>query len=373
MRNKLLMAAAGSGKTTYLIKKALGIENEKVLITTYTEANAEEIKNKFVLLNGCIPENVTIQTWFSFLLSQGVRPYQDLMHEDLYERKIGFFLTERPSGHRFTNKQGQPVYWGESDFFKYYFTSDLKIYSDKIARFVVKCNSVSEGHLISRISKIYPHIFVDEVQDLAGWELEILKLLFLTSSEICLAGDPRQVTYLTHHPRKYVKYKFGKVDKFIEEQCNSHSCDIDYKTLKATHRNNQEICDFASKIFPEYDDSVPCECPRCRKNPSGHKGIYLIKRSDVASYIKHCKPTTLKWNGSVYPEWNFGKSKGLTFDHVMIYPTSSIKYWLQNNDSDLPITSKCKLYVAITRAKYSVGFVIDDNESLSIKGATIYG
>jgi len=372
MENKLLIAVAGSGKTTYLIKKALEIKEERVLITTYTEANAAEIKNKFVSLRGCVPENITIQTWFSFLLSQAVRPYQDLMNKDLFERKIGFFLTEKPSGYRFTNKYRQPVYWGERDFFKYYFTPDLKIYSDKIAQFIIKCNSSSKGRVFERISKIYPHIFIDEVQDLAGWELEIIKLLFTTSSEICLVGDPRQVTYLTHHPRKYVKYKFGKIDEFIKEECPKDSCNIDYETLKTTHRNNQEICDFASKVFPEYDESNPCECEDCRVNASGHKGIFLVKKNALKKYTELYKPTILKWSRSVYPEWNFGKSKGLTFDHVLIHPTSKIKEWLENNESELATTSKCKLYVAITRARYSVGFVMGNNDSLSVKNATLY-
>lgn len=372
MGNKLLIAAAGSGKTTYLINKALEIKNENVLITTYTEANAGEIKKKLITFRGLIPENITIQTWFSFLLSQAVKPYQDLMHKDLYEQKIGFFLTEKPSGYRFINRNNQPVYWGERDFFKYYFTPDLKIYSDKIASFIIRCNTISSGRVFERISKIYPHIFIDEVQDLAGWELEIIKLLFTTNSEICLVGDPRQVTYLTHHPRKYVKYKFGKIDQFIDEQCPSGSCDIDYKTLSTTHRNNQEICDFASRVFPEYDESSPCNCKNCRANASGHKGVFLVKKSVIEKYTNLYKPTILRWSKSEYPEWNFGKSKGLTFDHVLIYPTSSITQWLRDNNSELSLTSKCKLYVALTRARYSVGIIVKDNVLLPIKGATVY-
>ena len=59
--NKLIIAAAGAGKTTYLINEALK-QNKEVLITTYTEANESEIKKKFIEINGAIPKNVTIQT-----------------------------------------------------------------------------------------------------------------------------------------------------------------------------------------------------------------------------------------------------------------------------------------------------------------------
>ena len=35
-KNELLIAGAGTGKTTYLIEEALKIKNKRVLITTYT-------------------------------------------------------------------------------------------------------------------------------------------------------------------------------------------------------------------------------------------------------------------------------------------------------------------------------------------------
>ena len=77
-RNKLIIAAAGSGKTTFLIDNALHIEDSNVLITTYTEENEKEIRKKF---EGVIPNNIRIQTWFSFLLQHGVRPYQSKYDE----------------------------------------------------------------------------------------------------------------------------------------------------------------------------------------------------------------------------------------------------------------------------------------------------
>jgi DNA helicase-2/ATP-dependent DNA helicase PcrA len=75
-KNELIIAAAGSGKTTYLVKEALKIKDKNILITTYTDANEEEIKKTFIFENGVIPNNVTIQTWYSFMIQHGVKPYQ---------------------------------------------------------------------------------------------------------------------------------------------------------------------------------------------------------------------------------------------------------------------------------------------------------
>ena len=73
MSNNLIVAAAGSGKTTHLVNEALKIADEKVLITTFTEANENEIRKKFYDLKGYIPNNITFQTWFSFLIQNGLK------------------------------------------------------------------------------------------------------------------------------------------------------------------------------------------------------------------------------------------------------------------------------------------------------------
>lgn len=47
-KNRLIIAAAGSGKTTFLVEEALQKpKNDSVLITTYTEANEAEIRNGY--------------------------------------------------------------------------------------------------------------------------------------------------------------------------------------------------------------------------------------------------------------------------------------------------------------------------------------
>lgn len=49
INNKLIIAAAGSGKTTYLVDEALKVPPSKnVLITTYTETNEAGIREKIV-------------------------------------------------------------------------------------------------------------------------------------------------------------------------------------------------------------------------------------------------------------------------------------------------------------------------------------
>lgn len=392
--NKLIISAAGSGKTTYLINKALALpKEEQVLITTYTEANEAEIRSKILNKKKCIPSNITIQTWFSFLIQHGVRPFQGSMNDELWDNDItGMLLEEGRSGKKYDKNghqlifNGHPLYWGKDDFKKYYFTSNWRIYSDKLSKFVDECNTLTNGDVISRISRIYSHIYIDEVQDLAGYDLELIKLLFKSSSNILLVGDPRQVTYLTHHSTKNKIYQDGKIKDFIIKNCKSELSEdsIDEETLKKSHRNNREICDYASKLYDGiYEKSEPCTCDSCRVEAVEHIGIFLLKKSDVADYLKKYKPVQLRWDRSVlvnqdFSVYNFGESKGQTHDRVLIFPTRNMIDWIKDNSFDFIKTVKGKkesiigvrekLYVAITRARHSVAIVYDYSEDEKIEG-----
>jgi DNA helicase-2/ATP-dependent DNA helicase PcrA len=49
-----------------------------------------------------------------------------------------------------------------------------------------------------------------------------------------------------------------------------------------------------------------------------------------------------------------------------------IKEWIKNNSSDLETTSRCKFYVAITRARYSVAIVYDYKDTEDFPGIEKY-
>jgi len=379
--NKYIIAAAGAGKTTHLINEALKNPNKKILITTYTEANEEEIRRKFLKLNKSIPKNVTIQTWYSFLLQDWVKPFQGSFNELLFDYDIvGMLLVNSASGikYKYKNNYGIEIpvgYSEETDFLKHYFTSNGKIYSDKISKFSFNANSKSNLAIVNRLSALYDKIYIDEVQDLAGYDLELIKLLLKSKIEVELVGDPRQVTYLTHNPDKHKKYAEGNLKGYLMEKCKSLIKDnIDEDLLNRSHRNNKLICDYSSKLYSNLKVTQPCDC--CHNEIIEHSGIFIIKKEDVTTYLSKYNPIQLKWNSGVsvnknYQSFNFGETKGLTFDRVMIYPTEAMIKWIQNNNSRLESSTRAKFYVGITRAKYSVAIVFDYDEK-NIKDCAKY-
>jgi len=383
--NKLIIAAAGSGKTTYLVNIASELEAESVLVTTYTEANEAGIRQGIIKKKGYIPSNITIQTWFSFLLQHGVRPFQSVLDESVHDIDIGFYLTSEKSGkkldaqgNQITTAEGKPIFWGEKDFKKYYFTKSLNIYSDKISKFVFECNEKSKNKVIDRITRIYSHIFVDEVQDLTGYDLELIKLFFKSQSSVLLVGDPRQVTYLTHHTAKFRKYSDGQIKNFVEKELGKKiQCEVDETTLNASHRNNQLICDYSAKLYPSLPSPSACACKECREKVTDHEGVFIIKRSDVERYLSTYNPIQLRWSSSTqcnlnFRVMNFGESKGLSFDRVLIYPTNDMVKWVKDNNSTLKSEARAKLYVGITRARQSAAIVVDHKHNDTFEGIVKY-
>ncbi|EQC2671317.1 UvrD-helicase domain-containing protein [Yersinia enterocolitica] len=371
--NTLMIAAAGSGKTEMLIIKALSVSTGNVLITTYTEANEAEIRRRIIKLKGYIPENITVQTWFSFLLQHGVRPYQSILGNFLQNIDIGFILVSEKSGKK-TDSNGvpikfneRPIYWPETNTKKHYFNNSMKIYSDKLSKFVFMCNKSSKGLVIDRISNLYKNIFFDEIQDLAGFDLEIIKLLLMSKSIILMVGDPRQVTYLTHITSKYGKYSDGKIKDFISNELGKKiKCNIDEFTLNSSHRNNMSICQFSAKMYPDLPIPLPCSCLNCRRVFPQHEGVFLIKPHDVERYLNEYNPVQLRWSSAVrvnkkFNVVNFGESKGL------IYPTKDMISWIYNNNFHIKNQTRAKLYVGITRARYSVAIVIDFSDEDEFK------
>jgi DNA helicase II / ATP-dependent DNA helicase PcrA len=374
--NKLVLAAAGSGKTTYLVRQALAVEQRRVLITTYTESNEEEIRRKFFEVHGSVPGNVHIQTWFSLLIEHGIKPFQG----NLFDWDVtGMILVSQKSGFRRNNRQGRPMYWGEQDLRRYYFDRRNRVYSDKLSKLTIRCNEASDGAVIERLSRIYPFILVDEVQDLAGHDLDILSALFKSPANVVTVGDPRQVTYVTHLEARYKKYRDGGIADFIRSELpRKVACDIDVTSLMTSHRNSTAICELSSKLYPSLAAATACKCPDCRQPAPVDAGLFIVRRKDLPRYLETRRPAQLRWSSTVriassdLPALTFGRSKGLGFDRVIIYPTKEMMDWLKNAQSPLKAETRAKLYVGLTRARHAVAVVYDPADGEVVTGFTVF-
>lgn len=343
-KNRVIIACAGSRKTTTLVDMALseGNNKQRILVTTYTNENVDTIRSYFIQKHGCIPANVTVMSWYSFLLAHGIRPYQNMATS--HPRVAGIFFDQIPGALRYVPR---------ANVERYFFASPGIIFRDRVAEFVCYCDSKSNGAVAKRISKVFDCIYVDELQDLAGYDLDFLEVLFRSRATIVAVGDPRQTTFSTNNSKKNSAYKSGGLVDWLNARDRKL---IALENQNVCYRSNQAICDFADALFPEY-----CQTISTNEQRSEHDGIYLIPREKVLDYVKQFRPLVLRYDCRAdtlrLPAFNIGAMKGKTFDRVLIFPTKKVqKYLKTKNLSD--VGSKEKLYVAITRARYSVAIVI---------------
>ena len=79
--SRIIICAAGGGKTTRIVTDALGETASRVALVTYTRNNEREIERKFYERGAVIPARVEVMTWFVFLLYELARPYRSPLHD----------------------------------------------------------------------------------------------------------------------------------------------------------------------------------------------------------------------------------------------------------------------------------------------------
>lgn len=206
-RRSATIACAGSGKTHRLVEGALAAaeSGERVLITTFTIENRNEIARRVSAEVGAIPPNVDIDTWYRFVINELIRPYQlSLLGE------IGIVGS--------LNFDGKPFKYAKKTERRFFLDSHGDVYRDRVAALAVECNRASEGAVLDRLASIYAGIYIDEMQDLAGHDFDLLDLLLTTPVDLYLVGDPRQALYFTDDSLKNKKYKGPGFVKWLEER-----------------------------------------------------------------------------------------------------------------------------------------------------------
>ena len=344
--NRVIIACAGSGKTTKLVTEALANRDRRIAMVTYTNNNTREVGKRFGERHSGIPKHVNVMTWFGFLLRECARPYQ---RSKYVEKRIESLM--------FVNQQSAQ-YVQEADTRRHYFANGELIYSDKIAQFVVECEKQSSKAVTARLGKIYSDVFIDEFQDLAGWDLEVIKMLLQSDIRVTLVGDPRQHIYSTNPSQKNKQYRGITLVELVEKWEKNGLCSLEH--MSATHRCSSAICEFSNALWPGMDAMTPL-----RNGTTDHDGVFLVAESVVKKYIQYYRPQVLRYDKNAktygYEAVNFGLAKGLEFDRVLIVPTAPINKYLQTGTLNHVKKARERLHVAVTRARHSVAFVFDDH------------
>ena len=369
MNDKIVLASAGAGKSQRIVKEALQLANKKdkkILILTYTENNQKEILNKICAEKKYLPSNVHIKGWFSFLLEDFIRPYQSC----IFENRISGVFFNQSDPHKINGKTmaGRAEKINNEYNKSHYLTKkEERVHTAYISKLAVKINKESGNKPVIRIGQIYDSILIDEVQDLVGWDFELIdQLRKLATISITCVGDFRQTIYTTHVGAKQPKSNNEKLTKFKNFGFKIENLNISWRCVQA-------ICDFADKVHLNegiYEKTIS-EIKEIPDEYKKHIGLYAVSLEDIQEYLETFEPVILRVTKNTQKQLcngqtcvNFGASKGLGFKRVLIIPTEKQKKFLLGNhkvfDNDKTEKAKSSLYVAITRAKYSVAFLYDE-------------
>lgn len=367
--NELWIAGAGSGKTHKIIQDAIEVieAGGRVLVVTYTTSNQAELRSRFLEVYGRSSDDFVVKGLFSFYLEDLVRPYQNVVFP---ERVAATAFTEhnphlRPGTQTWYPNRGEKI--GDALNPLHFLTAcKTKAYTGLLAKLATRIATKSKNAAAKRLKDIYQRVFFDEVQDLVGWDYDVLKALSkVMPDSICCVGDFRQTIYTTTFGHKAPQTPLEKIEYFQRLK-------FEPRSLPKNRRCIQEICDLSDTIHPGLYEKTKSEVDRVPDEVSHHYGAFVIKPSQVSDYLAMFKPQVLRWSSSIGRGYlppslsyhTFGSSKGLGFDRVLIVsPEKHLKYLGGDDkvfDNDKTEESRNKLYVAITRARYSLAFVVED-------------
>lgn len=345
--NIIRVEAAGAGKTYRICQEALELAGhietfKRILILSYTNRGVESIKTELCKQNfGVLDSKIEIMTWYRFLLNEMIKPYQSELFAINEVKSIDFFDAYGTINYK---KKGTR---------ERYITSNGDIKSSVASELILHIDKITEGKVIKRLADIYAHIFVDEIQDMAGYDLNIIEILMRSNIAITCVGDNKQATFKTNNSIKNKRKSGTNIWDFFQNMIVEGMV-ILRKNL-TSRRFNNEICSFANEVYPNENN-----INTSMNEKTGHDGVFILAVKDVSKYYDYYSPTVLKYDRKTitgkYYSFNFGECKGLTFERVMIYPNGPFKDFLIKGKK---LSSPQKYYVAATRAKYSIAFVID--------------
>jgi DNA helicase II / ATP-dependent DNA helicase PcrA len=349
--NKLTLAVAGGRKTQSIVDRCVAApKGRQILALTYTQNNQQELVSRLARLRP-FAAHVEVQGWFSFLLAHWVRPY-------LPARWPGRHLCG-------LNFDGDPGRFATGE--KRFLDADGRAYKLHLAQLALETYQASSGAVLDRLGRIYHEVHVDEVQDLNGYDLEVLAELMTSTIDLNLVGDVRQALILTNvRDPKNKQYKGTNIKRWFDE--HERRCNLEIVHQAITWRSNQLIADFADSIFDEswgFSRTVSQNI-----DVTGHDGMFAVSPEHVDEYVARYRPLCLRYNANCcksldLPFMNIRIAKGLSWDRVLIGPTVGMIDFLWKGKA-LDETPSCLLYVAVTRARFSVAFVADNPARLGV-------
>lgn len=334
MDKTLILAVAGAGKTTEIINNIK--KDDKTLIITYTENNYNILKNNIIKKFKGIPDNIKIYTYFTFLYRFCFLPL-----------KKGF----KVKGLDFNSNPNK--YIKAKDINYYYNRVSKKMYHNRLAKI---CSDYFIDDIIKRIEKYFNYIYIDEIQDFASHDFNLLLNLIKTNCNILLVGDFYQHTFDTSRDGNVNSNLYNDYNNYINKIKNSDSnIKVDTVNFLKSKRCSKQVCEFITEYLKIKIESYNNHDSIIREIDDENT-IEKIANDDniVKLFYQNSKKYDMKNKD------NWGNSKGNTYINTcVVLNKNSYEKYKKHKLNELPSSTKNKLYVALSRATNDV-YIINE-------------
>lgn len=281
----LIIAGAGTGKTHTLVARIArflseGVKAENILLLTFTNAAAKEMKARAEKLTEKDCDKLTASTYHSFCARE-LRRYckaaglpkdfkiistsdaEDIIQYITSDDRDFYTAKETPRSKKALSIFSKCVNTGESftdllrqfknpktkqimirlrvDYENYKKKRNMLDYDDLLVRFL---ELISSNETVrSQISAQYPYILIDEYQDTNDLQELIVNKMLSKDSSLTVVGDDYQAIY---------SFRGGDVENFMAFQSRHRGCSV--ITLHKNYRSTQEILDLPNDIMEKKAD-----------------------------------------------------------------------------------------------------------------------
>ena len=338
MDKTVIFAVAGSGKTTHIVN-SLSYE-KRSLIVTYTIANYENLYRKIIQkFDGDWPENIVLMRYFPFLYRFCYKPF---LSDEIKARGIIY--------------EGNPNRYAKQTDKAFFITEKGYLYSNRIS-FILEAKQVI-GDVQDRLIRYFDEFIVDEVQDLAGRDFNLLERLMETNISQLFVGDFYQHTFDTSRDGRVNGKLFESKSKY-EKRFTDKGFICDSKSLINSWRCSPSVCRYITdNLGIEIHSNRPEDTDTCILLVSDSEQIQRINADQKIVKLHYQKGASFGFN-----HFNWGETKGEDQhnDVCVCLNKTTAKAFAAGTLSTLNPATRNKLYVAITRAHGSVYFVNEQN------------
>lgn len=333
MDKRLILAVAGSGKTTYIVNK-LDLETRHLIIS-YTRENIRNLHLGIINKFGYFPENISLYSFFGFLYSFCYKPFLGRI-----DKPKGLYWDFPPE---FTRRipDREPLH---------FFTKDRRIYHNRHSKYLIRKNLLVK--INTRIEKYFHHFYIDEIQDFGGYDFDLLMSLAQLNLELTWVGDFYQHTYDTSRDGNRNQTLHQKIESYKVRFANS-GFEIDDEALLRSWRCSPSVTRF---ISDQLDISIESH------KTEDSSVIHVEDQDEIDNIMKDIRVIKLFCkNHNTYNCYsnNWGKLKGANhLNHVcVVLNNTSYKLFRSGRLNESAPLTRNKLYVACSRANGNLYFV----------------